>query len=100
MSFRRVFDTQDAVNKAKHQQDNGIYMGELAMREVLKKEKANEIAPTVHEGDCTYLGDIRTLVGVVRWKKEGMNDLPKDYFSENRTDLFLTGGSVSQNVGK
>jgi hypothetical protein len=100
MSFRRVFDTPDAVNKAKHQQDNGIYMGELAMREVLRKEKANEIAPTVHEGDCTYLGDIRTLVGVVRWKKEGMNDLPKDYFSENRTDLVLTGGSVSQNVGK
>jgi hypothetical protein len=100
MSFRRVFDTPDAVNKAKHQQDNGIYMGELAMREVLRKEKANVIAPTVHEGDCTYLGDIRTLVGVVRWKKEGMNDLPKDYFSENRTDLVLTGGSVSQNVSK
>ncbi len=66
MLFRRVLDTQDAVNKVKRQQDNGIYMGELSMREVLRKEKANEIAPTVHEGDCTYLGDIRTLVCVVR----------------------------------
>jgi hypothetical protein len=100
MSFRRVFDTKDAVIKAKHQQDNGIYMGELAMREILRKEMMEKLEPTVHEGDCTYPGDIRTLVGVVRWKKEGMNDLPKNYFSEFRTDLVLTGSSVSQNLHK
>ncbi len=64
----------------------------LQCAEVLRKEKEKEIAPTVREGDCTYLGDIRTLVGVLRWKKEGMNDLPKDYFSENRTNLVLDIG--------
>ena len=100
MKFRRVFETADAVRKARNQKDNGIYMGELAMREVLRTEKEENKAPTVHEGDSEYVGDIRTLVGVVRWKKEGMGDHSKDYFSENRTDLLLTGGSVSQNINE
>jgi hypothetical protein len=101
MTFRRVFDTKDAVTKAKGQKDNGIYMGEKAMREVWRKELEKQLAPTVHEGDCTYEGDIRTLVGVARWKKEGMDDLSQDYFVEYlRSDLLVTGSSVCQNVSK
>jgi len=101
MTFRRVFETQDALAKAKNQNDNGIYMGEKAMREVWRKEFEDKQAPTVHEGDCVYEGDIRTLVGVARWIKEGMNDLSKDYFSEyQRADLLETGGSVCQNPKK
>jgi hypothetical protein len=48
MLFRRVFGTLEAVKIAQDQQDNGIYIGELAMPEVLRKEKEKEIAPTVH----------------------------------------------------
>jgi hypothetical protein len=97
MSFRRVFDTSDAVKKAKDQNDNGIYMGEKSLRDIWSKEKAGHVS-TVHEGDCVYKGDIRTLVGVVRWQKEGMRDLPKDYFVENlRADLLITGSSICQN---
>jgi hypothetical protein len=43
MTFRRVFDTKDAVTKAKGQKDNGIYMGEKAMREVWRKELENMV---------------------------------------------------------
>jgi hypothetical protein len=65
------------------------------------KELEKQLAPTVHEGDCTYEGDIRTLVGVARWKKEGMDDLSQDYFVEYlRSDLLVTGSSVCQNVSK
>jgi hypothetical protein len=96
MTFRRVFDTPDAVRKSKGQKDSGIYMGETSMREVWKKEKEGE-KETVHEGDTEYDGDIRTLVGIVRWKKKNMNDLPTDYFTETRTDLVITGDSVRQN---
>ena len=97
MSFRRVFDTSDAVKKAKDQNDTGIYMGEKSLRDIWSKEKAGHVS-TVHEGDCVYKGDIRTLVGVVRWQKEGMRDLPKDYFVENlRADLLITGSSICQN---
>ena len=91
------FDTSDAVKKAKDQNDNGIYMGEKSLRDIWSKEKAGHVS-TVHEGDCVYKGDIRTLVGVVRWQKEGMRDLPKDYFVENlRADLLITGSSICQN---
>ena len=100
MSYRRVFDTADAVKKAQSQKDNGIYMGERALREVLRQEKLGNKEPTVHEGDSVYSGDIRTLLGIVRWRKEGAIDLPKDYFSENRTDLVVTGCSVCQNIKK
>jgi hypothetical protein len=101
ITFRRGFDTKDAVTKAKGQKDNGIYMGEKAMREFWRKEVEMKLAPTVHQGDCTYEGDIRTQVGVARWKKEGMDDLSQDYFIEYlRTDLLVTRSSVCQNVSK
>jgi hypothetical protein len=101
MTFRRVFDTPDAVKKAKGQMDDGIYMGEKSLRAIWQKEResGDSGSHTVHEGDCVYRGDIRTLVGVVRWRKESMRNYQKDYFLEyQRADLLLTGHSVCQNV--
>ena len=100
MTFRRVFDTQDAVMKAKGQKDNGKYLGEEALRKLWKEEVRTE-RMTYHEGDCTYEGDIRTLVGVVRWHRANTvtSELPKDYFAEYAdADLVLTGDSVCQNT--
>ena len=99
MTFRRVFDTPDAVKKAKGQMDDGIYMGEKSLRAIWQKERESGVSHTVHEGDCVYRGDIRTLVGVVRWIKESMRNYRTDYFLEyQRADLLLTGHSVCQNV--
>ena len=103
MSFRRVFDTEDAVKKAKGQKDRSTFLGEKALRDLLQKQnlqcKATGIpCTTYHEGDSTYVGDIRTLVGVVRWKDECARDLEADYFSEYlQADLVITGKGVNQN---
>ncbi len=67
--WAKTKDTKDAVTKAKGQKDNGIYMGENAMRWVWRKEVEMKLVPTVHKGDCTYVRNIHTLLGVTRWKK-------------------------------
>jgi len=98
--YRRVFDTRDAAAKAKGKKNNGVYMGENYFRQLLEEEE-NSKTETFHEGDSTYKGDIRTLVGVVRWQKAGQNDFPKDYFTEyTEADLFHRGESVHQNPKK
>ena len=98
--YRRVFDTRDAATKAKGKKNHGVYMGENYFRQLLKEEE-NSKTETFHEGDSTYKGDIRTLVGVVRWQKAGQNDFPKDYFTEyTEADLFHRGESVHQNPKK
>jgi len=100
MVYRRVFDTRDAAVKSKGKPTNGEYMGEKYFRNLWKEESTNGIE-TFHAGDSIYRGDIRTLVGVVRWQKAGQKDLPKDYFSEYaEADLLHRGESVHQNPRK
>jgi hypothetical protein len=104
IEFRRVFDTRDAAVKSKEQssmlQKSHTYMGEAYFRKLLKEETENG-TETFHLGDSTYMGDIRTLVGVVRWQKADQTDLPRDYFTEYaEADLFNTGESVHQNPKK
>jgi len=95
--FRRVFDTRDAALKSKGRPNNGEYMGEKYFRELLKTEQKNR-TETFHSGDCTYKGDIRKLVGVVKWKKVSMTEIPKNYFNEYaEADLFDRGEAVNQN---
>ena len=44
------------------------------------------------------MGDVRTLVGVVRWKSERAQDLAEDYFNEYlQADEVTTGADVVQN---
>ena len=97
MVFRHVFDTQDAVCKAKGCGINGKYMGEICFRKLYREEKKNEIE-TFHEGDCTYTGDICTLVGIVRWQQANQVSLPHNYFTEYfEADLLRMGEPVNQN---
>ena len=103
MSFRRVFDTQEAAAKSKDQRDRGQALGGKAMKELWRREMqlekdTGQSHTTYHVGDCRYVGDIRTLVGVVRWKSERAQDLAEDYFSEYPdADEVTTGADVVQN---
>ncbi len=98
--YGRVFDARDAAVKAQGKKNHGVNMGENYFRKLLQEEN-NSNTETSHVGDSTYKGDIRTLVGVVRWQKAGQNDFPKDYFTEyTETDLFHRGESVHQNPNK
>ena len=104
MSFRRVFDSQEAATKSKRQKDNGKALGGKAMAKIyreeqrLEKDHQGKSFTTYHVGDCRYLGDIRTLIGVVRWKSEHANDLADDYFKEYKdAEEVTTGQDVVQN---
>jgi hypothetical protein len=103
ISYRRVFTTEEAVKNSKSKKDKGVYMGNAFFRRKLLQEQtiSDELgAPftTYHIGDAYYTGDIRTIVGVVRWKSEGANDLAEDYFAEYlQADLVNTGANVVQN---
>jgi hypothetical protein len=54
----------------------------------------------LHLGDVFYTGDIRTLVGVVRWKSEGAKDLAEDYFPEYLQEDLVAGAGVVQYTGR
>jgi hypothetical protein len=95
--YRRVFDTKDSAKKSKGRPSTGEYMGEAYFRKLYSEEKQNG-TETFHSGDCIYKGDIRKLVGVVRWKKFTMTEIPSGYFHEYaEADLFDRGEAVNQN---
>ena len=104
-SYRRVFRTDEAARYSKGTKDKGLRMGNAFFRRKLIEEeafsKANNLEEpftTYHVGDVFYTGDIRTLVGVVRWKSEGAKDLAEDYFPEYlQAELVITGADVVQN---
>jgi hypothetical protein len=108
ISYRRVFRTDEAVKYSKGTKDKGLRMGNAFFRRKLTEEeafsKANNLEEpftTYHVGDIFYTGDIRTLVGVVRWKSEGAKDLAEDYFPEYlQAELVITGAGVVQSTGR
>jgi hypothetical protein len=72
-------------------------MGEVYFRKLHREERATGIE-TFHEGDTIYKGDIRTLVGIVRWQQASLTDLPTNYFTEYLdADLLRMGEPVHQN---
>jgi hypothetical protein len=107
-SYRRVFSLEEAVKNSRGTKDKGVRMGHAFFRRKLAEEqafsKANDLEvpfTTYHVGDVFYTGDIRTLVGVVRWKSERAKDLAEDYFPEYlQADLFITGAGVVQSTGR
>jgi hypothetical protein len=108
ISYRRVFHTEEAVKYSRGTKDKGLRMGHAFFRRKLAEEQefseANGLEvpfTTYHLGDVFYTGDIRRLVGVVRWKSEGAKDLAEDYFPEYlQADLVITGAGVVQSTGR
>ena len=104
MTYRRIFDTEDAARKSKDQKTSGVYMGgdyfsKLYKEEVEATKRRGKTVETFHVGNCVYTGDIRTLVGIVRWRLATDGELANDYFTEYLdADLFLQGSRVNQNM--
>jgi hypothetical protein len=87
VSYRRVFDTEEAVIFSKGQKGKGAKMGNEYFRKLLESEatkgadKDGRPYTTYHLGDAYYTGDIRRLVGVVRWKSSDMEAAPVNIFA-------------------
>jgi hypothetical protein len=72
VKFRRVYTSSEAVNRADMRQDKQrggrLYLGEHFLEK--NADEAVQGDPhsiTYHIGDCEYSGDIRRLIGIVRW---------------------------------
>jgi hypothetical protein len=104
MEYRRIFDTRDSALKSKDKKDSGIYMGAAYFRRLFAEEERASLSQgkkieTFHPGNCVYKGDIRTLVGIVRWLKDKDVEVSNDYFTEYLdADLFRLGAYVNQNL--
>ena len=104
MEYRRIFDTRDSALKSKDKKDDGNYMGAAYFRKLCAEEEKASLSQgkkieTFHPGNCVYKGDIRTLVGIVRWIKDKDVEVSNDYFTEYLdADLFRLGAYVNQNL--
>jgi hypothetical protein len=78
VSYRRGFDTEEAVIFSKGKRGKGSNMGNDYFRKLLESEakkgadKDGRPYTTYNLGDAYYTGDIHKFVGVVRWKLSDM----------------------------
>ena len=105
MSYKRAFRTDEAVMYSKAGKARGLHMGNDYFRKLLAEEakmdpdEYGRPYTTYHVGDAYYTGDIRKLVGVVRWISKDMKAVADDYFPEYlQADLVITGAGVVQRL--
>lgn len=100
MKFRRVWTTQEASTRADREEDsqNGK-LGSKHLR-LLAQEDARKKEDTYHVGDVEYSGDIRSLIGVVKWfpdMYQTVSELPSGYFPlYPKADFIRVGPHFSQ----
>ena len=69
--FRRVYPASEAVNRTDSEMGNKHYLGKLSLQKFADMEvKGVPASVTYHVGDCIYTGDVRAIIGVVRWFSE------------------------------
>jgi hypothetical protein len=69
--FRRVYPASEAVNRTDLEMGNKHYLGKLSLQKFADMEvKGVPASVTYHVGDCIYTGDVRKIIGVVRWFSE------------------------------
>jgi len=71
MRFRRVYTSSEAQNRTDSMLDrikgHHTYLGESSLAKYVEQTGDDEASVTYHIGDCEYKGDIRRLIGIVRW---------------------------------
>ena len=88
-SFTALFDIGHDDN------DSRGYLGRTSLRLILQADKERR-SETYHEGECIFDGDLRGLIGVVRWHPA--DEAPK---AENHKDypdsnLLRVGGRAHE----
>ncbi len=70
-TFRRVYRASEAMNQTDSEMGNKHYLGKLSLQTFAAMEVEEDPASvTYHVGDCIYTGDVRAIIGVVRWFSE------------------------------
>jgi len=96
MKYRRIWTTKEASTRTDSAANS--VTGQLGSRTLKKLLKSG--IDIYHSGDCTYEGDIRQLIGVVRWYSDAYDsvaDLPTDYFLlYPKADTIKVGSHFSE----
>jgi hypothetical protein len=71
VKFRRVYSAPEAVNRVDKTQSTTRYLGKFDLQKFAQREvDGDPDSVTYHVGDCEYTGDVRKMIGVVRWFTE------------------------------
>ena len=100
MKFRRVWTAEEACTRAdcKENTQTGL-LGSSVLRR-LAQSNVESRQETYHVGDVEYDGDLRSLIGVIKWypdSYQSARELPAGYFAlYPRADSIRVGGHFSQ----
>jgi hypothetical protein len=74
-TFRRVYRASEAMNRTDSEMDQKQRCGKRSLQKFAELEVEGDPATvTYHVGDCIYTGDVRTIIGVVRWFSASYKD--------------------------
>lgn len=101
LEYRRVYTSEEAA-RITDITDGGArgFLGRKALKKLAAADEKTR-RTTYHVGDCLYRGDIRDMIGVVRWAVTTCRgeDLSAGLFTEHKkADLIYIGPHVSESV--
>ena len=100
MKYRRVWTAEEACTRAdcKENTQSGL-LGSRVLRQIAQRNLDSR-QETYHWGDVEYDGDLRSLIGVIKWypdSYESARELPAGYFPlYPRADSIRVGSHFSQ----
>ena len=101
MQYRQIFSTCEALHRTDRVDDDpraGL-LGRAGLLELLERGDLE----LYHSGDVVQFGDIRTLIGVIKWYPESFENehkLSRGYFRNYpRADVIRVGAHFSQTRG-
>jgi hypothetical protein len=100
MQFRRVWTAEEASTRADcHENTQSGLLGSRVLKQMAQRNETSGLE-TYHVGDVAYDGDLRSLIGVIKWypdSYQSARELPAGYFSlYPRADSIRVGGHFSQ----
>ena len=92
MRFRRLFETQQALQHCEADKDQGCERGRKYLRRFLTENKVENV---YHEGDVEFTGDVREIIGVARWYalRQGEPPVETMWTECKHADLIAIGDS-------
>ena len=108
LKYRRVYTSQEALNRSDSKQDKrkGLLVGQLSLEKFASEARDEDPdSVTYHIGDCEYKGDIRGLIGIVRWyplsyrSKDGAKTVKQRDTQYPHTDIVFVGPRFSEKTG-
>jgi hypothetical protein len=95
MHYRRLFTTQEAIMNSDHDRDEGNRLGRESLRRLIKSSPSNAV--NYHVGERLYEGDIRDIIGVVRWVPIKAKKPESGYFKEYlQSDMLVVADGCRQ----